>query len=112
MREKIAEIINQLFTREQQSMEVAVDKILSLLPSLDGIVVEEECGHLNYVIGEGSIVSQCPDCKSIGTITRQAEWGDVPIREILEIIQKMKDYPATNYVPTLIRLVGRLSVKE
>jgi len=88
MKEKIAEIIKPyLFLNYKDAYSISydveeiADKVLALLPSLEGIAVEEKC--TNHLESPENLPYQiCTICRTAtGTITRQAtieefiEWG-------------------------------------
>ena len=92
MKEKIAEIIKPyLFLNYKDAYSISydveeiADKVLALLPSLDGIEVKEKCPNeqrhwtSNPIIPKNDFDVTCPVCgytgkgKNTGTITRQAE---------------------------------------
>lgn len=92
MRKKIGEIKNLCVLVFQTCMDKETLELAKKVwnteyefPSLDGIVVEEECKEcLNGLQFEdsGNVVPfghSCDKCLGTGTITRQAEWGDVKI---------------------------------
>jgi hypothetical protein len=70
-------------------------KAFSQLPSLKGIEVVEKCLNDEGVITPwiSSTPEGCPLCKGTGTITRQAEWGDIDftIVDLLQIITDLQD---------------------
>ena len=97
MREKIAllflEFGNACFSQGSINEWDYADQILALfisnpfwkdidrnLPSLEGIVVVNECKHHDS-LGRNIInrTAKYPCCNGTGTITRQAEWRDLKI---------------------------------
>ena len=76
---------------ERKGAYAHADQILALFPSLEGI---EHVGLCH----EG-----CPFCNGTGTITRQAEWGDIDIEEMVTFLQGI-DWEG--------KRGGRLRVKE
>ena len=111
MRDKIAEIIADIFLGEPKAYSIkAADSILALFPSLEGIVVEEECKNCN---GNGHFIDSteggidvicgvCPlkdpkqfDLGGTGVITRPAEWVDFDLFRMINILHPMSE---TQYI--------------
>jgi hypothetical protein len=135
MREKIAEIIKPyLFLNYKDAYSISydveeiADKVLALLPSLEGIEVVEKC---DYCKDWTKISANCPYCHGTGEITRQAEWGDIDVRNninecgfILDRVEKLKSqlgYVGEDWLEDITKAVlqmlttksgGRLRVKE
>jgi DnaJ-class molecular chaperone len=97
-------------------------KAFSQLPSLEGIMVEEKCPDTcHYRDGHWWNNKQCPTCQGAGTITRQAEWGEVmelvvySLRKIdIETMGKMKreEVDKNDNIQFILKSGGRLRVKE
>ena len=142
LREKIVQRIEDrfyMFCKDKTIARHAACDVLDL-PELKSIIekaekydklfsklqVVEECKECNNgTIGEELIYEPdsighpvaCPDCNGTGKIRRPARLEDVDIADILDLISKAEGYPATNYVPDLIRKLttpsgGRLVVKK
>jgi len=115
MKEKIIEMIkhydqidwNISCVGPSEYLEVLADQILALfisnpfwkdidrnIPSLEGIEHVEKC---DYCKDWTKISANCPYCHGTGEITRQAEWGDIDVRNninecgfILDRVEKLK----------------------
>jgi hypothetical protein len=98
MRDKISEII-----RHTARIDECADQILALLTSLEGIKVVEKCPYC------GGKTCPCNRCNNQGTITRQAEWGDIEACGI-RVNSILKDFVNTHYL--LTKSGGRLSIRE
>jgi hypothetical protein len=131
MRDKIAKINYECCTglpwesaneHERKGAYAHADEILALfisnpfwkdidrnLPSLEGIVVVNECKHHDS-LGRNIInrTAKYPCCNGTGTITRQAEWGDIPNGLIQNGIECLTD---NAFIPKT-KSGGRLKVKK
>jgi DnaJ-class molecular chaperone len=107
---KERDIINEALIYSSKDMQNAfvggVKSIKDQLPSLEGIVVEEECPKC---WGSNDCVdAACKTCQGTGTITRQAEWGDIPEGLIQDGIKCISD---NAFIPKT-KSGGRLKVKK
>ena len=76
------------------------------LPSLEGIEHVEECPYAHPFREE--FLVPCLKCNGTGTITRQAEWGDIDVKAMIRDILFTK-----NYFPSLsTKSGGRLRMKK
>jgi hypothetical protein len=136
MKDKIAEIIGQArvnsilglsagTSEDVKPNDYYADQILALLisnplwkdidrniPSLDGIVVVNECKHHDS-LGRNIInrTAKYPCCNGTGEITRQAEWGDIDVKRFITLVTEF----ATSHVlknELLKTKSGRLVVRE
>jgi hypothetical protein len=104
MREKMAEILSN--STHTISINEAIEQILALFPSLEGIEHVEECPYAHPFREE--FLVPCLKCNGTGTITRQAEWGDIDVKAMIRDILFTK-----NYFPSLsTKSGGRLRMKK
>jgi hypothetical protein len=98
MKDKIAKVLTNKMggVYFKSDIDVIIDQILALFPSLEGI---EHVGLCH----EG-----CPFCNGTGTISRQAEWGDIPNGLIQNGIECLTD---NAFIPKT-KSGGRLKVKK
>ena len=109
MRDKIATIIQR-----QQEIAVKVDsvwainpweladQILSLISQelLKGVMVEKECQYNDHLLcgANEKGIGDCyhpdiPTCHGTGTISRQAEWGDISdLKDKLKLLEQYAEH--------------------